>query len=121
MSAVQTGDRQWKLALETRDEELDRLVQEQTKDDVYFIPSQASTISLDAKTDGGFFVADFIGTDEDGFPVSFLKIDGKTRFSTTGKHGTIYAYRRLRCRCLKCRQAQADHQRAYRQQKKAAA
>lgn len=113
----------------TPEEELDLLIREQQADDTYFIGRPEGDISLDVPAPGGCdYIRDLIGVDEDGelfigsaarSSISPIKVRlGSGGVLGSVRHGTIYGYRRQRCRCCKCRKAQADSVREYRTWKK---
>lgn len=109
----------------TPEEELELLIAEQQHDDTYFIDRREGEISLDAPTpDRTRTIHDLIGVDEDGEVVTFLRNAAHLNYSPLRDprqtvHGTIYAYRRLRCKCAPCKAAQAKAVREYRARRRA--
>lgn len=98
----------------THKEELELLMQEQQADDTPRIIPQENTVSLS--------IGDLVGVDEEGAVISFFKPSNDHAFMTGGTpHGTIYAYRRLKCKCDACKAAQAKSVREYRAARKQAA
>lgn len=105
----------------TPEQELELLVSEQQADDTYFVDRPPFVISLDAPAPHGEgTVADYVGRDEEGELVSFIGATSPALSDVRSiKHGTIYAYRRLECRCRKCRTAQSEAVAAYRARRRA--
>ena len=105
----------------TPEQELELLVREQQADDTYFIDRKEGEISLNAPTpDGRVSMGDLIGVGEEGETLVFFRPHSDTRFDDQKtQHGTIYGYRRLRCRCVPCTVAQSKAVREYRARKKA--
>lgn len=111
----------------TREEELALLIEEQRKDDTTRIwPEHFVALSLDAAVsmdDGDVFtLGSFVGVDEDGEIVSYLRPRGpffRPMNENESWHGTMGGYTNYRCRCPRCRQANTDHCRAYRRRKRA--
>lgn len=124
MQAVATRPRRRTLerTAMTPEQELELLIAEQQADDTYFIDRPAGEISLDAPSpDGRSTISDLIGVDEEGNLVVFFRPHSDTAFDVQKmQHGTIYGYRRLRCRCFRCTTAQAIAVADYRARRKAA-
>ena len=77
--------------------ELARLIEEQAKDAATF---RVHSISLDA------------------FP-SGVDAPGAKQLANDGRHGSLYYYVRLRCRCVKCRAGNAAYKREWKRRTKA--
>lgn len=125
----------------TPEQELELLIAEQQADDTYFIDRPSHIISLDAPAPHGEgAIGDLIGFDpwpaidsmiDAGLdPLDYdldsdellvmLPLPATPPLADVSQHGTIYAYRRLRCRCVPCTAAQAKAVREYRASRKRA-
>lgn len=104
----------------TPEQELELLINEQQKDDTYYVDRPSGEISLDAPTpDGVATMGDLVGIDDEGEITVFFRPPPGALFENQGpQHGTIYAYRRLRCRCVKCKKAQSTAVAEYRARRK---
>ena len=105
----------------TPEQELELLIAEQQADDTYYVDRREGEVSLDAPSpDGKSSLGDLIGVDEDGELIVFFRPYSDTAFDTQkSQHGTLYGYRRLGCRCVPCKRANACYMREYRAARRA--
>ncbi len=98
--------------------ELDRLIEEQRKDDAQetLWPERFVSFSLDAgggMTADGFSYAEVIGVDDDGTIINYIPAKKGTLIGAS-YHGTNGGYSNRRCRCDRCRDAHTKELRDYR-------
>ena len=93
----------------TREEELQRLIEEQRKDDTYEVrPERHVSFSLDATLPGSteLTFADVVGIDVDGQVRIFApRPMGHVLVGSKIPHGTSGGYTNWKCRCASCRKA----------------
>jgi hypothetical protein len=133
--------------LMTPEQELERLILEQEADDIYWVRPQDSGVSLDMSYmsqvhDGPpRLVGEMVGRDPWDLVDAAIDLGlDPTELAFAGDlvdclqprrgdvltdprntdHGTINAYANAKCRCLKCRAANAQYMRDYRAARKAA-
>ena len=94
--------------------EIDRLVEEQRKDDTSFIsPERPDMVRLDV-------MSDYVGVAEDGEIVSYLPNEhGFILKDFSSYHGTLYGYSNRKCKCAPCKRAMADCKKKRRAEKAA--
>jgi len=94
--------------------EIDRLVEEQQRDDRdYIAPEFRDTVPIDE-------LDNLLGVSPDGGIVSFEKHEkGSVLTGSAVYHGTFGGYTNHKCRCVRCRYANAEHQRKRRAEKAA--
>jgi hypothetical protein len=104
----------------TPEEELELLIAEQQADDTFFVDRPAGEISLDAPAPNGEgTIGDMIGYDEEGELAVFMPLPpASSPIGNASQHGTIYAYKRLECRCVPCKAANAAYLAAYRKRRR---
>jgi len=95
--------------------EIDRLVEEQLKDDTDFIePQFPNTVSTDV-------LDDLLGITGDGEVISFKRAErGSILTGAASWHGSTSGYVNHKCRCRPCKDAQAARIRKQRERRKAA-
>lgn len=103
----------------TPEQELELLINEQQADDTFYVDRPSGEISLDAPAPHGEgTIGDLLAYDEEGELLVMLPLPATPPLADANQHGTIYSYKRLSCRCLKCKAAQASFMREYRARKK---
>ena len=96
--------------------ELDRLIEEQEKDDSSTYVSPERGHENDVDIDG---LENSLTTDGEGEVVSFIVPEkGAVLCGGASYHGTLYGARRLKCKCVRCKAAAAQYQRELRAKKK---
>lgn len=128
------GRRRYRTDGMSREEELQALIAEQQADDTQFIDRPDHVISLDAlapKQDAtigdliGYHEVYFKGDPEsehatgDGGLIAFLSLPASPPLGNAKQHGTNYGYMRMKCRCARCKEANAKYMREYRARKRA--
>jgi hypothetical protein len=85
--------------------QLDRLIEEQEKDDSGVIyPEASDQVSLSG-------LENSLAVDEDGELIDLRPRDrGTVLVGGADWHGTIYGYARRKCKCLRCRGAKRDYE-----------
>jgi hypothetical protein len=113
MASLATKRRTLERGEMTREEELELLIAEQAADDTYHIRQPEGVLSLQSAAPAAFegTIEDYIGVDETGSLVSFLPRVEESLFSVGFVHGTLTAYKKRKCRCTKCRAANAEWKR----------
>jgi len=92
--------------------EIDRLLEEQQRDDRdYQAPEFPNTIPLDS-------VEDRLGTQDGEIVFARSNERGSVLVAGATWHGTLFGYRRQKCKCQECKDAASTYQRKYRQRKR---
>lgn len=95
--------------------EIDRLVDEQLKDDTYFIPTEfpVDTVPIES-------LSETLAQTEDGEIIHLASREkGTVLVGTAPYHGTVSGYVNHKCKCGRCKGAQAARVRRQRLQRKA--
>lgn len=110
--------------------ELERLVAEQQADDTFFARPEPQSVSLE-NVDEYIGASDtyFAGSEDEEYSFgdepdgvySFLEPQkGEILVAGASWHGTPYGYRRKKCKCVPCTEANRDYQRELRARRKSA-